>query len=135
MTSFLVQDWWKVEVNDRQGFVPAAYVKKIDSNLTASQSNLADEYTISVRQQQIETQYGNLLELGKQRKEKLEESCKAYQLVREAGELAQWIADKVRSLCLLVFCSLIPVVILTFRVDISNHFVSKLITGMSVEVI
>ena len=50
------QDWWKVEVNDRQGFVPAAYVKKIDSSLTASQSQLADEYTISVRQQQIENQ-------------------------------------------------------------------------------
>ena len=84
-----------MEVNDRQGFVPAAYVKKIDSSLTASQNNLADEYTISVRQQQIENQYKNLLDLGKQRKEKLEESCKAYQLVREAGELAQWIADKV----------------------------------------
>ncbi|ESO09912.1 hypothetical protein HELRODRAFT_156368 [Helobdella robusta] len=88
------KDWWKVEVNDRQGFVPAAYVKKIDSNLTASQSNLADEYTISVRQGQIENQYKNLLDLGNQRKEKLDESCKAYQLVREAGELAQWIADK-----------------------------------------
>lgn len=50
------KDWWKVEVNDRQGFVPAAYVKKIDSSLTASQSNLADEYTISVRQNQIEKQ-------------------------------------------------------------------------------
>nr|1TUC_A Chain A, ALPHA-SPECTRIN [Gallus gallus] len=25
------KDWWKVEVNDRQGFVPAAYVKKLDS--------------------------------------------------------------------------------------------------------
>nr|3M0P_A Chain A, Spectrin alpha chain, brain [Gallus gallus]3M0Q_A Chain A, Spectrin alpha chain, brain [Gallus gallus]3M0R_A Chain A, Spectrin alpha chain, brain [Gallus gallus]3M0T_A Chain A, Spectrin alpha chain, brain [Gallus gallus]3M0U_A Chain A, Spectrin alpha chain, brain [Gallus gallus] len=24
------KDWWKVEVNDRQGFVPAAYVKKLD---------------------------------------------------------------------------------------------------------
>ena len=40
--------------------------------------------------------YGNLLELGRQRREKLEESCKAYQLVREAGELAQWIDDKER---------------------------------------
>lgn len=39
--------------------------------------------------------YENLLELGSQRKQKLEESCKAYQLVREAGELAQWITDKV----------------------------------------
>ena len=43
-------------MNDRQGFVPAAYVKKIDSSLTASQSNLADEYTISVRQKQIDEQ-------------------------------------------------------------------------------
>ena len=34
------------------------------------------------------------MELGRQRRQKLEESCKAYQLVREAGELAQWINDK-----------------------------------------
>uniref|UniRef100_UPI003F7787AD Spectrin alpha chain, non-erythrocytic 1 n=1 Tax=Gallus gallus TaxID=9031 RepID=UPI003F7787AD len=24
------KDWWKVEFNDRQGFVPAAYLKKLD---------------------------------------------------------------------------------------------------------
>ena len=48
------QDWWKVEVNDRQGFVPAAYVKKIDSALTASQQNLADASSIANRQNQIE---------------------------------------------------------------------------------
>lgn len=23
------KDWWKVELNDRQGFVPAAFVKKV----------------------------------------------------------------------------------------------------------
>ena len=51
-----VQDWWKVEVNDRQGFVPAAYVKKLDPSLSASRNNLMDEFTISVRQNQIETQ-------------------------------------------------------------------------------
>ena len=45
-----------MEVNDRQGFVPAAYVKKIDPGLSASQGNLADEFTISVRQNQIENQ-------------------------------------------------------------------------------
>ena len=39
--------------------------------------------------------YNNLLELGSQRAKKLNESCRAYQLVREAAELAQWIADKV----------------------------------------
>lgn len=39
--------------------------------------------------------YDTLLDLGKQRAVKLDESLKAYQLVREAGELAQWITDKV----------------------------------------
>ncbi|XP_052790859.1 spectrin alpha chain-like isoform X2 [Mya arenaria] len=88
------KDWWKVEVNDRQGFVPAAYVKKLDPSLSASRNNLMDEFTISVRQNQIETQYANLLDLGNQRREKIQESCKAYQLVREAAELAAWITEK-----------------------------------------
>ncbi|XP_071155968.1 spectrin alpha chain-like isoform X8 [Mytilus edulis] len=88
------KDWWKVEVNDRQGFVPAAYCKKLDPSLSASRNNLMDEFTISVRQNQIETQYANLLDLGNQRREKLQESCKAYQLVREAAELANWITEK-----------------------------------------
>jgi spectrin alpha len=38
--------------------------------------------------------YANLLDLGNQRREKLQESCKAYQLVREAAELASWITEK-----------------------------------------
>ncbi|KAK3088368.1 hypothetical protein FSP39_018301 [Pinctada imbricata] len=88
------KDWWKVEVNDRQGFVPAAYVKKLDPSLSASRNNLMDEFTISVRQNQIETQYANLLDLGNQRREKLQESTKAFQLVREAAELAAWITEK-----------------------------------------
>ncbi|XP_041369234.1 spectrin alpha chain-like isoform X2 [Gigantopelta aegis] len=88
------KDWWKVEVSDRQGFVPAAYVKKLDPSLSASRNNLMDEFTISVRQNQIETQYANLLDLGNQRREKLQESSKAYQLVREAAELASWITEK-----------------------------------------
>ena len=88
------KDWWKVEVNDRQGFVPAAYVKKLDPSLSASRNNLMDEFTISVRQNQVETQYANLLDQGNQRSEKLRESCRAYQLVREAAELASWITEK-----------------------------------------
>lgn len=88
------KDWWKVEANDRQGFVPAAYVKKLDPSLSASRNNLMDEFTISVRQNQVETQYANLLDLGNQRREKIKESCEAYQLVREAAELAAWITEK-----------------------------------------
>ncbi|XP_077298885.1 alpha spectrin [Arctopsyche grandis] len=88
------KDWWKVEVNDRQGFVPAAYVKKIDAGLTASQQNLADNNSIAARQNQINGQYDNLLSLARERQNKLSETVKAYVLVREASELATWIKDK-----------------------------------------
>jgi len=88
------KDWWKVEVNDRQGFVPAAYVKKIESGLTASQQNLADLNNILARQAQITAQYAQLMELARARHKKLSESVQAYVLVREAADLACWIKDK-----------------------------------------
>ncbi|XP_060810568.1 spectrin alpha chain [Amyelois transitella] len=88
------KDWWKVEVNDRQGFVPAAYVKKIDAGLTSSQQNLVDSSSIAARQNQIEAQYDHLLGLARERQNKLNETVKAYVLVREAAELATWIKDK-----------------------------------------
>ncbi len=89
------KDWWKVEVNDRQGFVPAAYVKKIDPAQSASQANLAEEDgSIKARQSQIEKQYDDLLKNSDVRKDKLEESCKRHMLLREANDLMQWIKDK-----------------------------------------
>lgn len=87
-------DWWKVEANDRQGFVPSVYLKRIDSKLSSSQQHLADKYNISNRQKQIEDQYKHLLDLGRERNARLDEAVKAYQVVREAAELAQWIKDK-----------------------------------------
>ncbi|KAF4526948.1 hypothetical protein B566_EDAN015448 [Ephemera danica] len=89
------KDWWKVVVNDRQGFVPAVSVKKMVAGLTASQQNLADGSSIAARQHQIEAQYANLLALAKERQNKLNETVKAYVLVREAAELGSWIKDKV----------------------------------------
>lgn len=83
-----------MEVNDRQGFVPAAYVKKVEAGLTASQQNLVDNNSIPARQAQINTQYDHLLQLAKERQNKLSETVKAYVLVREAAELATWIKDK-----------------------------------------
>ena len=88
------KDWWKVEVNDRQGFVPAAYVKKIDPGLTASQQQLVDSSSVGARMAQIEKLYDNLIELGSQRRKRLEETCQAYKLVREAQELSNWIRTK-----------------------------------------
>jgi len=88
------KDWWKVEVNDRQGFVPAAYVKKIDPGLTASQQQLVASSSVSARQAQIDKMYENMIELGTIRRKRLDETCKAYQLVREAQELSNWIKTK-----------------------------------------
>ncbi|KAF7280660.1 alpha spectrin isoform X1 [Rhynchophorus ferrugineus] len=88
------KDWWKVEIHDRQGFVPAAYVKKVDAGLTASQQNLIENSSISARQAQINAQYDRLLALARERQTKLNETVKAYVLVREAAELANWIKDK-----------------------------------------
>lgn len=84
-------------MNDRQGFVPAAYVKKMEAGLTASQQNLADSSSIVARQAQIEAQYDALLNLAHERQNKLNETVKAYVLVREAAELATWIKDKVST--------------------------------------
>lgn len=82
-------------MNDRQGFVPAAFVKKIDAGLSASQQNLVDNSSIAARQTQINTQYDQLLALARERQNKLNETVKAYVLVREAAELTTWIKDKV----------------------------------------
>ncbi|KAJ8388746.1 hypothetical protein AAFF_G00129790 [Aldrovandia affinis] len=109
------KDWWKVEVNDRQGFVPAAYVKKLDPTQSSSRENLLEEQgsialrqeqienqslvtkeacSVSVRMKQVEELYGNLQELGDKRKDMLEKSCKKFMLFREANELQQWINEK-----------------------------------------
>lgn len=94
------RDWWKVECGDRQGFVPAAYVKRLDPNSSAAaQQQLGKSageqaHTIASRQRELETAYKRLLELGEERRERLEESVRAYQLVREANELASWIMEK-----------------------------------------
>uniref|UniRef100_A0AC34F2Y3 SH3 domain-containing protein n=1 Tax=Panagrolaimus sp. ES5 TaxID=591445 RepID=A0AC34F2Y3_9BILA len=90
------KDWWKVEVNDRQGFVPAAYVKRVEPGSTHYHAAATGQQpsSINARQNQIEDQYQKLLMLGEQRRRKLEESCKGYQLLREANDLAEWIRSR-----------------------------------------
>ncbi len=66
------KDWWKVELNDRQGFVPATYLKRIEKDpMSVNEQERLDEYTVSSRQQHIEKQYANLLNICQQRLEKL----------------------------------------------------------------
>lgn len=88
------KDWWKVEINDRQGFVPAAYLKKVDP-LSDSQADLIEKpLTVALQQQRLEEQYRYLLQLGNDRRERLQDSVEAYQLVREANDLHQWVIEK-----------------------------------------
>ncbi|KAI6173416.1 Spectrin protein 1 [Aphelenchoides besseyi] len=89
------RDWWKVEVNDRQGFVPASYVRKLEPGYQHRHDAItAPPDTINAKQSQIEDQYNRLIMLGEQRKRKLEEACKGYQLLREANDLADWIRSR-----------------------------------------
>lgn len=92
------KDWWKVEINDRQGFVPAAYVRKVEADAALQNADVsanANSVTnVASRQVQIETEYERLLSLGRQRSDKLQEACDAHRLVREAADLTDWISDK-----------------------------------------
>ena len=63
--------------------------------MSASQQALAEQSSIAARQVQIDSQYQALMALARERQRKLSETCKAYVLVREAAELAQWIKNKV----------------------------------------
>uniref|UniRef100_A0A1I8HD84 Spectrin alpha chain n=1 Tax=Macrostomum lignano TaxID=282301 RepID=A0A1I8HD84_9PLAT len=85
--------FWKVEKNDGQGYVPVQCVKKIDAPLSDSQAHLIEQNTVASRQKQIEEQYERLLKVGKDRSERLNQSNNAYKLVREANDLSQWIVE------------------------------------------
>lgn len=89
------KDWWKVEVNDRQGFVPASYVKKIEPGSQHHHQVVTHPpNTINAKQQAIEDQFDKLKISGELRQRKLEEACKGYQLLREANDLADWIRSR-----------------------------------------
>lgn len=50
--------------------------------------------TIKIRQAQVEKLYAGLKDLGEERRGKLDETLKLYQLNREVDDLELWIADK-----------------------------------------
>jgi len=86
--------------------VPAAYLRKIEvasSNQEALQggggdagtpSSLSSVASVAARQKQIQNEYDNVIQLGRNRQNKLQEACDAHRLVREAADLTLWIADK-----------------------------------------
>merc|ERR1712223_1825139 len=60
----------------------------------ASQPQLTGNSSIESRQVQIEKRYDNLVSLGNDRGKRLQDTRRAYQLVREAAELSNWIMNK-----------------------------------------
>ena len=103
-----MQDWWKVELDGKQGFVPATYVKKIDPPSTATTPATSSltmvatgNDTVQARQVSLAGKYSHLQRLSRERKQRLEESRKRFNLSREINELEHWINDKV--VCLFGF--------------------------------
>ena len=99
----MLQDWWKVELDGKQGFVPAAYVSKVSSppssvpatpNASTLSLNTSGQDTVQARQLSIKAKYSRLHTLSKERSAKLEESKKKFVLMREINELEHWITDK-----------------------------------------
>lgn len=87
----LHNEWWKIEIDDRQGYVPAHCLRRVDSK---SKQKPDETYNIPERQANLEAIYADLVRRGKERLAKLNDSVKAYQVVREAADLTQWIKDK-----------------------------------------
>ena len=95
------KDWWKVEVSDRQGFVPAAYVKKTTpppSALASGGLDMPDGDNVAMRQKVIDGKYDRLKKTADDRRQRLQESVKRHMLSREVNELESWINDKVNIL-------------------------------------
>lgn len=88
-----------METNDRQGFVPAAYVKSIDAKRASQEllEQIGEVDTVAQRQDALDKKYQDLLEAGAERRKKLEESIERHGLLREAHEIESWINDKVIS--------------------------------------
>ena len=105
------RDWWKVEMNGKQGFVPANYVKKIETPPTPKSTPpppmtmapptpvlamaMTSEDSVGSRQAQLEVRYGQLCQLGRERQQRLRDSQKKFELMREVNELEHWINDRV----------------------------------------
>nr|WAW84869.1 spectrin alpha chain [Halisarca dujardinii] len=94
------KDWWKVENGDRQGFIPAVYVRRVDTPTQETQNGRLDmggsdeQETVTQRQQAIKGKFTSLTRLAKDRRHRLEESLKLHELKREVNELHSWIGDK-----------------------------------------
>ncbi|XP_038624269.1 spectrin alpha chain, erythrocytic 1 isoform X1 [Tachyglossus aculeatus] len=95
LLSSINKDWWKVEADDQQGFIPAVYVKKLErEEVEEPQSRREDPENIIKWQNQIEDLYDSLLKRAEERRRRLVQRYKEFLLAYEAGDMLDWIRDK-----------------------------------------
>ncbi|KAM9686923.1 spectrin alpha chain, erythrocytic 1 isoform 1-T2 [Trichechus inunguis] len=96
LISSINKDWWKVEADDDQGFVPAVYVRKLarDEFLKLPWRRGEEPGSITQRQEEIENQYHSLLSRAEERRRRLLQRYNEFLLAYEARDMLDWIRDK-----------------------------------------
>ncbi|XP_068918914.1 spectrin alpha chain, erythrocytic 1 [Petaurus breviceps papuanus] len=96
LLSSINKDWWKVEADDHQGFVPAVYVRRLarDELPRPERRRREEPSDIAQRQEQIDNQYHSLLERAEERRRRLLQRYKEFLLAYEAGDMLDWIQEK-----------------------------------------
>ncbi|XP_028611071.1 spectrin alpha chain, erythrocytic 1 isoform X2 [Grammomys surdaster] len=96
LLSSINKDWWKVEADDHQGFVPAVYVRKLahDELPGFPQQRREEPVNIPQLQQQIEALYHSLLDRAEERRRRLLQRYNEFLLAYEAGDMLEWIQEK-----------------------------------------
>ncbi|XP_052592619.1 spectrin alpha chain, erythrocytic 1 isoform X1 [Peromyscus californicus insignis] len=96
LLSSINKDWWKVEADDHQGFVPANHVRKLahDELPGFPQRRREEPINIPQRQQQIESLYHSLLDRAEERRRRLLQRYNEFLLAYEAGDMLEWIQEK-----------------------------------------
>ncbi|XP_039706377.1 spectrin alpha chain, erythrocytic 1 [Pteropus medius] len=96
LLSSINKDWWKVEADDHQGFVPAVYIRKLahDEFPMLPQQRREEPVNITECQEQIENQYHSLLDQAEERRRCLLQCYNEFLLAYEAEDMLDWIRDK-----------------------------------------
>ncbi|KAL1769881.1 spectrin alpha chain, erythrocytic 1 [Sigmodon hispidus] len=96
LLSSINKDWWKVEADDQQGFVPAVYVRKLahDELPGLLKQRRQEPINIPEHQQQIESLYHSLLDRAEERRRRLLQRYNEFLLAYEAGDMLDWIQEK-----------------------------------------
>ncbi|XP_004640065.1 spectrin alpha chain, erythrocytic 1 [Octodon degus] len=96
LLSSINKDWWKVEADDHQGFVPSNHVRKLapDELPMLPQRRREEPRNIAQRQEQIEQLYRSLLDRAEERRRGLLQRYNEFRLAYEAGDMLEWIQEK-----------------------------------------